>query len=568
MIHRIYSSLPTFKNLKFNAGLNVLLAEKSVGATSLQTRNRAGKTSLIEIIHFLTGANKEKKSLFTATALKNITFGIAFDLAGKPVTIERQNLDRASFNLDKSPISAVNWKAKLGHEMFGLREEWENEGSTPKFRSLFAYFARRVLSGAFYSPDKQTAKMQGADVSQMALMYLFGLDWRIAADWKLVRDKEKTLKELKKAVKAGAFERFIGNAAELRTQLTVAEDDLQRRKTELDMFRVLPQYHEMEKEADAITHQLNELANANTIELAAIRDFKLALETEAPPELIDLDSVYNEAGIALPGLVKKRYDDVRGFHESVVRNRRDYLSSELEEAKSRIEKRNQQKIKLDERRAQIMGILKSYGALEQFTQLQAEVSRLESAVETLRHRYESAENLEGTKSELEIERNRLLQRLRLNFKEQKNQLDQAILAYQQISSALYEEAGSIYVDETSNGPTFRFEIQGSRSVGIKNMQIFCFDIMLMRLCSQMGIGPGFLIHDSHLFDGVDGRQVIRALRVGAAVAKELGFQYIVTINEDDAFKEKESGFDLRDYCLDVKLTDATEDGGLFGIRFD
>ena len=38
--------------------------------------------------------------------------------------------------------------------------------------------------------------------------------------------------------------------------------------------------------------------------------------------------------------------------------------------------------------------------------------------------------------------------------------------------------------------------------------------------------------------------------------------------ELDSFKEKEEGFDLREYILDVNLTDATDDGGLFGIRFD
>ena len=123
------------------------------------------------------------------------------------------------------------------------------------------------------------------------------------------------------------------------------------------------------------------------------------------------------------------------------------------------------------------------------------------------------------------------------------------------------------VEETSNGPVFQFPMQGSRSKGIKNMQIFCFDLMLMRLCVKRGIGPGFLIHDSHLFDGVDGRQVISSLKVGAEMAAELGFQYIVTMNEDDAFKETTDGFDLREYSLPVALTDATDDGGLFGFRF-
>ena len=57
MIHHIYSSLPSFKELRFRQGFNLLLADKSPGATDKQTRNRAGKTSLIELIHFLTGAS-------------------------------------------------------------------------------------------------------------------------------------------------------------------------------------------------------------------------------------------------------------------------------------------------------------------------------------------------------------------------------------------------------------------------------------------------------------------------------------------------------------------------------
>lgn len=566
MIHCIYSSLSTFKNLEFHSGLNVLIAEKSEGATSRQTRNRAGKTSLIEIVHFLTGSTIDKKSLFKAEELNEVTFGMDFDLAGEPVNIERQNKSHSGFKLNKRAVSATRWKEKLGQNMFGLSDSTD-EGRTPSFRSLFPFFARRVSDGAFLKPETHMHKQKPGDY-QMALMYLLGLDWQIARDWQGVRDQENAIKELKKAAKSGAFDNIIGSAAELRTLLTVAEDRSRRYKREVEQFRVHPQYRDMEAEADDLTRRLGDLANENTIDLGTIRDLESALESEAPPELTDLQSVYEEAGIALPNLVRKRYEDVRRFHESIVRNRKNYLTSELESARSRIEARNQEKVKLDERRSKIMGTLKSYGALDQFTRLQAEVGRLESEVEALRQRFESAEKLEGTKSELAIERNRLLQRLRRDFTEQRKRLSEAILAYEQTSEKLYEDAGSMQVVDTDNGPTFRFEIQGSRSEGIKNMQIFCFDMMLMRLCAHRGIGPGFLIHDSHLFDGVDGRQVISALRVGAETADKLGFQYIVTMNEDDAFKETEEGFDLNEYVLDVRLTDATEDGGLFGIRFD
>lgn len=92
-------------------------------------------------------------------------------------------------------------------------------------------------------------------------------------------------------------------------------------------------------------------------------------------------------------------------------------------------------------------------------------------------------------------------------------------------------------------------------------------MILMHLCHQRGIVPGFLVHDSHLLDGIDGRHVICALYVGAHTASKLGFQHFVA-NENDAFEETETGFELGEYVLPVMLTDATEDGGLFGMRFD
>jgi len=586
VIHRIYSDLNSFKNLSLRKGLNILVADKSPGATERQTRNRAGKSSLTEIIHFLAGDDADPDSLFRLPALSKYKFGLDFDVGEKRVAVERsgeikskilvvngetnswpiQPARRASGHLQ---ISNTDWKTVLGALMFKTKEVDEEAGlqhAEPSFRSLFSYFVRRQASNGFTTPEKQSAMQQVGDL-QVAITYLLGLDWTIARDWQVVRDREKTLRELRKAATEGAFGAIIGTAADLRTQLTVAEEKTRKVKEGLSKFHVLPEYEKLELEAAEITGQLAELANENTIDRHLFSDLEDSLKNESPPPPQDLERLYAEAGVVLSSSIVRRFDEVKAFHDSILRNRRDYLGGEIVATQQRIAGREKAKGKLDDRRAEVMAILKSHGALDQFVRLQSELSKEEAETEALRQRYQSAEQLEGQKAELEIERNRLLLRLRQDFEEQKNVLKNAILTFEAISSKLYESAGSLVINESLNGPVFGAKIQGSRSKGVKNMQIFCFDMMLMQLCAQREMGTGFLVHDSHLFDGVDERQIANALQIGSELADAIGFQYIVTMNSDDLQKAKTVGFDFEKYLLEVKLTDAKEDGGLFGFRF-
>ena len=89
MISRVFSSLATFKGLQFKSGLNVLIAQKEAGATDKQTRNRAGKTSLIEIVHFLTGSDAGRGSLFRSEELAAESFGMEFDLGEERLFVKR-----------------------------------------------------------------------------------------------------------------------------------------------------------------------------------------------------------------------------------------------------------------------------------------------------------------------------------------------------------------------------------------------------------------------------------------------------------------------------------------------
>jgi uncharacterized protein YydD (DUF2326 family) len=100
------------------------------------------------------------------------------------------------------------------------------------------------------------------------------------------------------------------------------------------------------------------------------------------------------------------------------------------------------------------------------------------------------------------------------------------------------------------------------------MKIFCFDSMLFEAVSDRLEGPRFFVHDSHLFDGVDARQVRGAILFGAKTADAHSGQYIIAMNSDELEASGAASAPMViDGILPVRLTD-DERGGLFGFRFD
>ena len=585
MIHQIRSDLKTFKTLNFRQGLNILVAHKSEGATNLQTRNSTGKSSLVELIHFVCGSNADIKSIFRSDKLKDVNFDIVLDIKDEKITVGRSGKEPATIQVSghvknwpippKSELSSniyefsnENWKHILGNLWFGLAASPDDKIKyQPTFRSLFSYLVRRQEVGGFQQHKQYTNKQQNWN-QQVAISYLLGLDWHIPKDIQLLKDEEKKVKSLKIAADSGVLGAHFEPVADLQTKLIIRSQRVKQLREQLNEFKIISEYSEIELEANKITGELNQIGEENFIDLRTIDELNLTLHEEVAPDSSDLTKLYEEAGIVLPDLLQKRLDDVKKFHQTIIKNRRLHLGAELTSTKQRVDERLAERINLDARRSQIMNILQSGGALEQYNAMSEELGRAESDVETIRQRLETAKELESAKARLAIEQNRLTQAWLVDIQERSVLLEEAINTFEELSQSLYEQAGSLIIGAGNSGPTFDIKIDGQKSKGINNMQIFCFDLMLMELCHARGQSSGFLVHDSHLFDGVDERQVAKALQLGAERAKKAGFQYIVTMNSDKIPKEVfDHGFNVNDYVLSTELTDAKESGGLFGIRF-
>lgn len=585
MIHSFTSDLESFKTLTFGPGLNILLAEKTAQSTDRQTRNGAGKTSFVELVHFIYGGNAKPDSIFRSDELKPHSFEMQAEIGGHTISAARSGTKPARIRLrgetehwpikpelDKKTgdlvLSNTNWRADLGALLFDLPTDPEAISRFgPTFRSLFSYFARRQGSGGFVQPTQQSGPQQNWD-QQVAISYLLGLDASIAQQFQETRAQESAMAELRKAAKQGDLGEFYGNSADFRTRLAIAETKARQLQRQLAEFNVVPEYAAMEQEASEITRSISAINDDNLIDRELVLQLKSALESEEPPAIANVERLYHEAGVVLPETVGRRFEEVSEFHEAIIRNRQAHLSAEIRAAEARIKEREARRLELDRRRGQLMGILQSGGALEHYSRLQEEAGRTEARVEALRQQLEIAERIESTKVQLDIERARLQQALQADLHERNDITNDAIVIFEELSTSLYEQAGHLTIAATPNGPTFEVAIDAQRSKGINSMQIFCFDLMLAELTAKRGIGPGFLIHDSHLFDGVDERQVAKALQLGANHAERVGFQYIVTMNSDalpeDGFQD---GFDVHQYVNPTRLTDEEETGGLFGLRF-
>lgn len=629
MIYAVYSSDERFKRLDLHPGLNILLAERRPDASDTDTRNGAGKTSLISLIHFVLGGAVGKKSIFASDALKAASFGLDLDvgphrrlvarLGSSPTTVTSAvvALNEASVELgdvsegdepdaeavrqdettekglDDSAEEPVDMESGVeplelpGMEADGASQriktsEWLNvlrglwypslpEDAGPSTRTLLTYAARQATPkrGGFEDPFK-ILTVQSAGESQIAVSYLLDLDWSLAESWEEVRKREKNVNALTKALKDGELKSFtIGSVAKLRTQVTLAEKRVTELRTAASTFQVIPSFGDLELEANRLSGDIRRRIDDNVIDRALLDQLRDTYETETPPAADDVAAMYESAGVQLGDLVRRRFDEVADFHASIVANRAHHLEQEIALTENRIGQRERENVDADRRRGELLRTIQAGGALETLTALQAQIATEQSKLENLRGLYQTADELETGRAGVKQARQTLHVQLRQDLRDRESQLTDLIGRFEEFSTRLYDErVGSLEIDATDNGPTFDVEIHGGTSRGIAQMQVFCFDLLVAELSAQRGIGPGFLVHDSHLFDGVDERQIGRGLALAAEVAEASGFQYIVTMNSDDLPATVPDGFDLQQHVLPVVLTDAHEDGGLFGFRFD
>ncbi|WP_331768181.1 ABC-three component system protein [Embleya sp. NBC_00896] len=580
MLKRLSADDPRFKTVTLTGGLNLVVADITDNSTDTDSRNSAGKSSLIELVHFLLGARADTNAVAMNKALRNTTFRLDMDWPGvESLSVARRGSQPKTVRIDPDVTGADSdhlfpsegptelgvdeWNRLIERDLFGLR----GEHSGVSGRTMLSFLARRDSAHGFNEPIRTFARQAEADATTN-LAYLLGLDWQLADGYRQLAARQATRTQLSKAVNDPVWGRIVGSTADLRGQITLAQAQVDRLRAQIADFQIVPQYEHVKNQADEIARAIKQLAQDDVIDQNNLEELHKAVTETADVETDYLESVYRELGIILNDQVRRRFEDVQTFHHSVVRNRRRFLDDEITELTQRLETRRTERARLGEEQAHLLRTLNEGGALEALTALQQALAREQATLEALRHRYEAAQTLEASSRQITTKRLELEQAVATDLNERAQQTAEATLLFSRYAQRLYGEGREAYlaIDAGRNSLKILPRIHSDDSRGIGNMVMFCFDLTLAVLAHRHGRAPDFLIHDSHLFDGVDDRQLSAALTLAAEVAHEERMQYIATLNTDDLGKAARRGFDPEPH-IRARLTDALETGGLFGFRF-
>lgn len=584
MIKRVTANIASFRDVEFSPHFNLVLAERAATSTERDSRNGLGKSLLLDILHFCLGARGTKGRGVVVDALKDWRFRVDFELGERQLSFSRAVADseRKWVYVD-SPFE--DWPVMpdveegrarfttplqnklLGRLMFGLTEQVEEARFGPTYRSLFSYIVRRAPDG-FLDPFTHDRNQQPWD-AQVNVAYHLGLNWRDASEFQELRSEKRVIDQLSKAVKEGSLPSYLGSEGELEAERVRLASEIASRDERLAEFHVREDYRDIEDEASRLTEAAHQLVNENMRDRRFMDLYSSRLEEERHAVItgIEVERLFEEANLKLPDQVRKHLTDVKAFHDAVIENRRSYLEAEVERLSKAILDRDRTVAELDSRKADLMTVLDSSGALEEYTRLQDLLVGLHGRLHDLEARLSRLKEVTQAKAEWERRKTAVVQGARTRYDELREQRDLAISYFNANTEALYEAPGRLIIDVTDKGFDFDVKIDRSDSHGVSNMKIFCFDLMLMQLWSQRGGGPGVLVHDSALFDGVDERQVAAALELAYEQSEKLGFQYICTMNSDD-LPTGELATDspvLQEPTL--TLSDADPSGMLLGIEF-
>lgn len=567
---KLSSDHDSFHTVPFHNGVNIIIGKKSnpLAKNDGNTFNGVGKSLIVHLLHFCLCSNKIPA---LESALPDWLFTLQFSASGSTHTISRNTSKQNIIIYDEIEYSLTEARSKLISHVLNSSDLC----SVLSFQALLYKFIRRYRSSYIryydshgkHSDDYQNLLYNGA---------LLGLNTELIINKKKLKEEQDALKKTEKAFKMDPiFKQYYLGRDDAQMDADDLEYSISKLEQALDSFKVSSIYHEIEEQANSISHRKKELENQIAILENNEANINAALQIHTDFSIKYVEKMYETASIEIPQMIKKSLAEVEAFHLKLLKTRNLRLSEELRKNKASLNLKKQEVAKIGAEMDRLFSYLSSHGALEEYAALNRQLSDFQLQLSHIREYQNLLKSFQAKISEIKeqmIFENRdtdtylnevepFIQELRHN--------------YSKMTRLFYPKKKSVLLITNNIGDNKqRFNIdariEDDSSDGVNEVKVFCFDMLLLM---QQVSNFQFVFHDSRLFANMDPRQRATLYRIAYDVCHEYGFQYISSIN-DDALESIRNSMDdeeyqtiLRDNII-LTLKDDSPDSKLLGIQVD
>ena len=527
---KLAANQATFRTVEFNrTGLSLIVAEqRSARSSSTKTYNGVGKSLMLELLHFCLGSNHNKAF---QRYLPDWVFFLTIELDGREHLITRSTDNPKELFLDGERISLNNLRAFLQSGNFDIPAI-----SHISFRALVKRFIRsgpEAYTSFFFADSSERTNLYDA---MLRNAFLLGLDLHLAKKKYDLRQREKKLTETMRQLENEPLFADVIAQDTLDLELMALREQASKLRGDLQAFRVAQDYHAIEQEANGIKREADSLRREKVKLEEATGQIDRSLVTKGDLPKQRVYDLYSEAQRDLPAMLQRRIDEVLEFQRDLQQRRVYRLTRERQDLDRQRHQIEEQLAEVSARLDEKIRYLSEHRALDEYVAVNNELSEIQRQIAKLEESKALRERVNNELRRIDLELADQNIATDEYLKTAEPLISEAIAAFRLCSRELYGSRPSglaISNDDGENQQRYHIDahITADAAEGINEAKIFCYDITILRL--RRGHRIEFLAHDSTLFGPIDPRQRLTMLRIADRWSRELGTQYIATLNLHD-----------------------------------
>lgn len=506
---KITNGSTIIRNIVFKKGLN-LIVDNSTGKI---TGNSVGKTTVLKLIDFCLGANKnhiwedpenkksdyalvkkfliENEILITLCLVDNLDFEDS-----NKIIIERNFISRGNSvirNINGDFYTAEDFEPKLKELILH-----DNSNDKPTFRQIISHNIRYKdlsLNNTLKTLDRYTS-----DVEYETLhLYLFGCDFssgdRKQEILESIKQEDKFKSRLEQKQTKTAYE----------TALKIINSDIDKLNKKKESLNINEYFEQDLSRLNEIKYKINiissEISKINIRRNLIIEAKEDLTKSKSNIDMQQLRMIYEQATDVL-GKLQKSFEDLVEYHNQMLTKKMDFITKELPEIDLKIERKNNELQQLLNQESEIASIISKSDSFEELEKLIVELNekfRLKGEYEnTISQLNEVEENLINFQEDLKTIDDELFSD---EFEEKvKAQLSKFNEHFSSVSELLYNEKYALKHDieiNRKNQKLYKFSSFNTNfSSGKKQGEISCFDIAYTLFADMENISClHFLLND-------------------------------------------------------------------------